>query len=50
MRLFDLVMGEILAIGFFIGALALLCAVVCVAVLLVIHTLEAVDYYKRWRK
>jgi hypothetical protein len=40
----------IMVIGFFIGALSLLCAVVCIAILMVIAALEAVDDYKRWRK
>ena len=40
----------LLLTAFIVGSLAVLCAVICVAVLLVIHVFEAVDDYKRWRK
>jgi hypothetical protein len=51
MKLFDGGILEIVLLtAFFAGVIALVCAVVCVAVLLVIYTLEAVDEYKNGRK
>lgn len=36
--------------AFIIGSLAILCSVICVAVLLVVHVFEEVERYRRWRK
>lgn len=55
MKSFDGGLLEVLLLtAFVVGVFAILCAVVCMAVLLVIHSLEAVADYKRnkqrWQK
>lgn len=55
MKSFDGGLLEIaLLTAFFVGVFGILCAIICIAILLVLHVLEEVDYYKRnnqrWRK
>lgn len=51
MKSFDGGMLEVVLLtAFFAGLFALLVAVICVAALLVIHSIEAVDEYKQRKK
>lgn len=50
-KLFDGGLWEIVFLtAFFLGLFALLCLVISIAIMMVIHTLEAVDDYKNRRK
>lgn len=51
MKSFDGGLLEVLLVtAFVVGVFAILFAVICIAILLVVYTLEAVDYYKQRKK
>ena len=51
MKLSDGGLLEVLLVtAFVVGVFAILFAVICIAILLVLHVIEEVEYYRRWRK